>query len=105
MIQCSQCEYCIIAENGRKILKCDPFSNVKEPECLQKLQILRLDMLLASYRGMLRFQEKMGPVQDKLINYVEREIDSIEESEKWKYPDNNYQEDQDFDQDEDIKPT
>ena len=96
MIQCSECEYCIIAEDGRKVFKCDPFTNIKEPECLQKLQILRLDMLTATYRRMLGFQEKMAPMQDKLINYVQREIESMDESENWKYNNNDDDQDQDF---------
>ncbi|MBW8016315.1 MAG: hypothetical protein FVQ82_09025 [Planctomycetes bacterium] len=87
MIQCKDCEYCEISEDGRKAFKCDPFSNIKEPECLQKMQIMRLDMLAASYRSMLYWQEKMGPMQNKLFKYVEREIDDIDETESWKYQD------------------
>lgn len=90
MIDCNDCEFCEIDGNGRKSFKCDPFSNVKEPECLQKHQIFRLDMLIRSYHSMLRFQEKMAPMQDKIIDYVKREIDDIEDSESWKSSDEDY---------------
>jgi len=79
-------------ENGRKAFRCDPFSNIKESECLLKMQIMRLDMLAASYRSMLGWQEKMGPMQNKLFKYVEREINDMDETEGWKY-----QEDDDVD--------
>jgi len=39
---------------------------------------------------MLRFQEKMAPMQDKIIDYVKREIDDIEGSESWKFADEDY---------------
>lgn len=84
MIQCTECEFCEISEDGRKAFKCDPFSNIKEPECLQKMQIMRLDMLATTYRSMLYWQEKMGPMQNKLFKYVQREIDDIDESDSWK---------------------
>ncbi len=87
MIQCVNCELCEIQDNGRKVFKCDPFSNVKEPECLMKLQIMRLDMIAASYRGMLNWQEKMAPMQSKLFKCVQREIDDIDESDSWKQDD------------------
>ena len=85
MIQCTDCELCEVGPDGRRAFRCDPFSNVKEPECIAKWQLIRLDMLLASYQGMLRCQKKMEPLQNKMMKYVEREIDDIDESEKWKY--------------------
>ena len=87
MIQCVDCEFCEIQDNGHKVFKCDPFSNIKEPECLMKMQIIRLDMIAASYRGMLNWQEKMAPMQSKLFKYVQREIDDIDESDSWKQTD------------------
>ncbi len=84
MIQCSDCELCEIGPDGRRTFKCDPFSNIKEPECIAKWQLIRLDMLVASYRGMLRWQKKMEPLQDKIFRYMQREIEDIDESEQWK---------------------
>ena len=84
MIQCKDCELYEESEDGRKTFKCDPFSNIKEAECLAKWQLIRLDMLLASYQGMLQWYRKLAPIQDKLFKYMEREIEDIDESEKWK---------------------
>lgn len=87
MIQCHDCEFYEAADDGRRIFKCDPFNNIKEPECLLKWQLLRLDMLLAGYRGMSAWQEKMAPMQNKILKYIKREIEDIDESEKWKSDD------------------
>ena len=95
MIQCSECELCEFAENGQRLFKCDPFCNIKEPECLAKWQLIRLDMLVSSYQGMLGWYKKMGPMQDKIFKYMQKEIDSMDESDKWK---------NDEDEDEDQLP-
>jgi len=87
MIQCKDCEYFEMGPDGRRMFKCDPFLNVKEPECLAKWQLLRLDMLVAGYQGMVNMQKKMAPMQDKLFKYMEREIDDIDEAERWKVED------------------
>ena len=84
MIQCKDCEFCEIAENNHRTFKCDPFSNVKEPECLAKWQLIRLDMLVASYQSMLRMQQKMAPLQDKIVKYMSKELEDLDESDKWK---------------------
>ena len=84
MIQCKDCELCETGPDGQRTFKCDPFSSIKEPECIAKWQLIRLDMLVASYQGMLRWYNKMGPLQDKLFKYMEREVDSMDESERWK---------------------
>jgi len=80
---------------GQRTFKCDPFGNIKEPECLSKWQLIRLDMLVASYQSMLQWYNKLAPIQDKLYKYVEHEIDDIEESESWKLDD---KEDEDEDE-------
>jgi hypothetical protein len=84
MIQCEQCELCGKGPDGRKMFKCDPFSNVKEAECIAKWQLIRLDMLLGSYQNMLQWYSKLGPLQDKIFKYVQREISEMEETEGWK---------------------
>ena len=94
MIQCNQCEFCQTGPDGRKMFTCDPFSNVKEPECIAKWQLIRLDMLLASYQSMLQWYGRLAPLQNKIFKYVQREISDIEESESWRT-------DQDEEQDED----
>ena len=84
MIQCKDCEFFETDSNGRRIFHCDPFVNIKEPECLTKWQLLRLDLLVSLYRGMASWQEKMGPIQDKIFKYVKRELEDLDESENWK---------------------
>lgn len=96
MLQCSECEFCEITPQGHKTFKCDPFKNIKEPECLDKWQLIRLDMILVSYRNLLGWYEKMGPMQKKIFKYVQRELNEIDESESWKIDD----EDENIDDDE-----
>ena len=84
MLQCGECEFCQIGPQGQKSFKCDPFSNIKEPECIAKWQLIRLDMLLVSYHSMQKMQEKMAPMQDQLFKYMQREIDDMTESDNWK---------------------
>jgi hypothetical protein len=84
MIQCKDCQFCEIGPDGQRIFKCDPFVNVVEPECIEKWQLLRLDMLVASYQMMLQWYQKMAPMQNKLFKYMEREINEMNESENWK---------------------
>ena len=87
MIQCKDCELCETGPDGQRIFKCDPFSNVKEPECIAKWQLIRLDMLVVNYRGMLKWYEKLAPLQDKIFKYMKREIEDLDESEQWKIDD------------------
>jgi hypothetical protein len=44
-------------------------------------------MLVASYKGMLKWYEKLAPLQDKIFKYMKREIEDINESEQWKLDD------------------
>lgn len=84
MIQCQNCELFEQDDTGRRIFHCDPFKNIKEPECLQKWQLLRLDLLVSHYQTMLKWQQKMAPMQDKIFKYVKRELDDIDEADSWK---------------------
>jgi len=94
MIQCKDCELCEIGPGGQRTFKCDPFINIKEPECLAKWQLIRLDMLVSGYQEMLKWYQRLAPIQDKLFKYMHREIDEMEESESWKL-------DEDEEEDED----
>jgi hypothetical protein len=84
MIQCKDCEFCEMGADNRRTFKCDPFVNIKEPECLAKWQLIRLDMLVASYQQMLKWYGKLAPLQDKIFQYMQREIEDIDEAEQWK---------------------
>lgn len=91
MIQCKDCELCQVGPDGRRVFKCDPFVNIKEPECIAKWQLIRLDMLVSSYQQMLKWQEKFAPLQDKLLKFMKREIEDMDESEQWKLDDEDQQ--------------
>jgi len=44
-------------------------------------------MLVTSYRRLLEFQQKMGPMQDKIFKYVKRELEDLDEADSWKVDD------------------
>ncbi|MGD2095073.1 MAG: hypothetical protein PVH77_08720 [Phycisphaerales bacterium] len=92
MIQCKDCEFYESGPDGKRIFKCEPFTNIKEPECIAKWQLIRLDMLLASYQSMLKWYGKLAPIQDKLFKYMEREINEIDEADQWKLGDEDEEE-------------
>ena len=83
MLQCKDCELYRQEPDGRRIFLCDPFNNIKEPECLAKWQLLRLDMIASAQNKQLAAQEQMAPIQDKIFKYIKRELEDIDESEKW----------------------
>jgi len=92
MIQCKDCEFFEIGSDGKRTFKCDPFTNIKEPDCIAKWQLIRLDMLLASYQGMLKWYGKMAPLQDKIIQFMQREINELDEADDWKVDDEEQEE-------------
>lgn len=89
MIQCKDCEFCQMDPDGRRTFKCDPFVNIKEPECLAKWQLIRLDMMVSAYQQMLKWYGKLAPLQDKIMKYMQREIEDIDEAERWKLDEDN----------------
>lgn len=93
MIQCSQCEFFRRDANGRISFACDPFSTIKEPECLTKWQLIKTDQMVQAYQGTLAYYRRLAPMQEKMFKVIEREMDDINESEKWK-----------LDEDEDDAP-
>jgi len=86
MKQCKDCEFYSTGDDGRRRFLCDPFENIIEPECVGKWQLMRLDMLVSLIEEQNRGNRKIAPIQEKLIRYVEREIEEMEEGEDWKYP-------------------
>jgi len=103
MIQCKDCEFCEMGPGDKRTFKCDPFTNIKEPECIAKWQLIRLDMLLASYQGMLKWYGKMAPLQDKIIQFMQREINELDEADQWKTDDDDDEpEEEEEEEEEDI---
>jgi hypothetical protein len=84
MIQCKDCELYRQEPDGRRIFMCDPFMNIKEPECLAKWQLLRLDVIASAQNNMAAAQAQMAPLQSKILKYIKRELEDIDESEKWR---------------------
>ena len=96
MLRCEDCEFFNRMSDGTPYLTCDPFSTVKEPECLAKWQLLRLGTIAESHQATLDLYRRLAPLQEKMFQQMEREIDEVEESDRWKYADD---EDEDDEQD------
>lgn len=84
MIQCKDCEFCHRQPGGEVSLSCDPFSNIKEPECVNKWQLIKINQMVATYQATLDYYRKLAPMQEKMFKVVERELDDMNEGEKWK---------------------
>ena len=87
MIQCKDCEFCHIGPDGNIELKCHPFQNIKEPECLTKWQLLKLDTMVRAYMVTVAHYKKLAPMQEKMMKAMERELDDIDDADKWKLGD------------------
>jgi len=87
MIQCKECEFCEMGPDGQVSLKCNPFSNIKEPECLLKWQLLRLDLMTRAYMATIAEYKRIAPMQEKLYRHMTREVDEADEADKWKHSD------------------
>lgn len=101
MIQCSECEFFQRQPSGEVSFRCDPFTTVKEPECLMKWQLIKVNQMVATYQATLEYYRKLAPMQEKMFKVVQRELDDMNEGEKWKAPED---EDQEGDPDENLKP-
>ena len=84
MIQCENCEFFERGPDGEISFACDPFRNIKEPECLAKWQLIKTNQMVAGYQSTLEYYQKLAPLQEKMFKVMEREIDEMNESDKWK---------------------
>ncbi|MBN2561457.1 MAG: hypothetical protein JXQ75_11065 [Phycisphaerae bacterium] len=108
MIQCQDCEHFMRGPGGEISFKCDPFSNIKEPECVVKWQLLRMtelgqkmERMVGAYEATLDIYKRMQPLQEKLFRHMENEIEEMEEGEAWKHGDGEDDDEHDEDEDED----
>lgn len=85
MIQCSQCEFFVRGPGGQPIFTCDPHSTIKEPECLAKWQLAKLDVLVRAHQATLAMYERLAPLQERMIQHMERELDEQDDADRWKY--------------------
>jgi len=92
MLQCTECEFYRRQPDGSPHLTCDPFSTIKEPECLTKWQLIQLNVIAHSHQATLEMYRRFAPLQEKMFRHMEREIDEVDEADAWK---------QDYDDDED----
>ncbi len=51
MLRCEDCEFFNRAPDGSPILACDPFSTIKEVECLAKWQVAHLMSISQSHEA------------------------------------------------------
>ncbi len=87
MISCKDCEFCKVGADGQLAFGCDPFSNIKEPECINKWLLLKIDLMVRSYQATLEYYHRLAPLQERMFKHVEHELDDMDESEKWKIDD------------------
>lgn len=87
MLRCEDCEFFRRGVDGEPRLLCDPFSTIKEPECLMKWQVAQLRVLVRSHQATLDMYRRLAPLQEKMFKHMEREIDEADESDRWKMPD------------------
>lgn len=104
MIQCKDCELFRRNENGEIAFACDPFTNIKEPECLQKWQLIKINQMVSTYQATLDYYRKLAPMQEKMFKFMEREIDDISEADKWRVdeePNDDFRLDEDDEREDD----
>ncbi len=93
MMQCENCEFFSRNPAGEVSFSCDPFSNIKEPDCLLKWQLMKINQMVVAYHSTLDYYRKLAPMQEKMFKVVERELDDMNESEKWKTEEDDSEED------------
>ena len=107
MIQCKDCEFFRRSEDGQVSFACDPFANIKEPECLIKWQLIKTNQMVAGYQATLDYYHKLAPMQEKMFKVMEQELDSMNEADNWKTDENDQEDTEDTEDNwpDDDKPT
>ena len=95
MLRCEDCEFFSRGLGGAPHLACDPFSTIKEPECLGKWQVYQLTTIARSHEATLDMHSRLAPLQEKMFRHMERELDEADEAESWKFHDGDDDEDDD----------
>ena len=84
MLQCKDCEFFARNPDGTPRLTCDPFSTIKEPECIAKWQLVELGVVARSHRATIEMYRRLAPLQEKLFRHMEKEVDEADEADRWK---------------------
>ena len=95
MLQCADCEFFRQGPDGSPQLTCNPFTNIKEPECLMKWQLAKLTVISESHQATLDMYKRLAPLQEKMFRHMEREIDDVDEADRWKQSGDQDEEDDD----------
>ena len=85
MLRCQDCEFFRQNPDGSPLLTCDPLTTIKEPECLAKWQLVQLNVIAKSHQATLDMYRRLAPLQEKMFQHMEREIDETDEADSWKY--------------------
>ena len=93
VLRCQDCEFYRQAPDGSPHLTCDPFSTIKEQECLLKWQLIQLNVIAHSHQATLDMYRRFAPLQEKMFKHMEREIDDVEEADRWKLDDDDEEDD------------
>lgn len=84
MVHCKECEYYQAGPDGMPVLLCNPFANIKEPECLTKWQLLKLNRIAKAHDETVAMYARLAPLQEKMMRHIEREIDDADDADEWK---------------------
>lgn len=87
MLQCEQCEFADQVQPGKIVMRCNPFTNIKEEACLLKWQLLKIDTMVQAYQATIQMYNRLAPLQEKMFRQMQREVDDIDEADSWKRPD------------------
>ncbi len=93
MLQCENCEFAEQTQPGRIVLRCNPFSNVKEEACLLKWQLMKIETMVQAYQATVQMYQRLAPLQEKMFRQIQREVDDIDEADSWKRPEDDADED------------
>lgn len=96
MLRCTDCEFYHQKPDGSPQFTCDPFSTIKEPECLAKWQLIQLNVIAQSHQATLEMYRCFAPLQEKMFKHMEREIDEAGEADRWKQADDEEEDDDRF---------
>ncbi len=96
MLRCEDCEFFSRAPDGSPILACDPFSTIKEVECLAKWQVAQLKSISQSLQATAELHRRLAPFQEKIIKHMEREMDDADDADRWKQSDEDDEDDDTF---------
>ena len=102
MIQCEKCEHFHRGPAGDISFGCDPFGNIKEPECLVKWQLIKINQMVAGYQATLDYYRKLAPLQERMFKVMQRELEDMDESQKWKVDDEDQDEQEEQDSSSDF---